>query len=380
VLPLGLAGLLPQLAPALLLPALLAAAAARLVLLPPPLLTAASGGLCAAYAAACWAQLLAASPHRLLNGLLAPAVGAGVAAALWRQLRAWQQQRLRPRLLSRAGSGKPGAVDDSAVCFGAAAAEAATLGAGMGAAAGHQQQQHQQHHQQSGSPGSDHGCCNGISAAAALAHRHQALPLPCLGGPQQQQQAHLLQQHQQLQHNGGACMLRSGSARVATSSAVQTGHAHARHSRSGNPPAATAVNVGSLAAAAAGGAWEQQQQPGSSSCSSSSSPQHQSLLLPGRGDALLPVTTGSAVDHGQLWDGCGLAGLYSSKGSTPVGCLNSRSSQAAAAASWLALGGAAASGVPLGLQLAAALARDPSSTGHAVVPLLLAGEQAAVVS
>ena len=41
----------------------------------------------------------------------------------------------------------------------------------------------------------------------------------------------------------------------------------------------------------------------------------------------------------------------------------------------LALGGAAASGVPLGLQLAAALVRDPASAGHAVVPLLLAGPE-----
>jgi hypothetical protein len=60
-----------------------------------------------------------------------------------------------------------------------------------------------------------------------------------------------------------------------------------------------------------------------------------------------------------------------------AGTLNSRvhgSSQAVAAASILSAGGVAAAGVPLGLQLAAALTADPTNSGHVVVPMLLLGE------
>jgi hypothetical protein len=65
-------------------------------------------------------------------------------------------------------------------------------------------------------------------------------------------------------------------------------------------------------------------------------------------------------------------GFGSSKGAGGKGS-GLGSHQAVAAASLLALTGAAAGGVPLGLQLAAALVGDPSGSGHVVVPLLLIG-------
>jgi hypothetical protein len=135
------------------------------------------------------------------------------------------------------------------------------------------------------------------------------------------------------------------------------------------------------AAAAGDACWDKQSTAASTSSnsSSSSSPVRagvahtHSLLLPGKGDVFLQMGTpvSAAADSSssgkrQKRDSWGFAGP-----------LNSRvhgSSQAVAAASILSAGGVAAAGVPLGLQLAAALTADPTNSGHVVVPMLLLGE------
>jgi hypothetical protein len=50
-------------------------------------------------------------------------------------------------------------------------------------------------------------------------------------------------------------------------------------------------------------------------------------------------------------------------------------SPAVAAACVLGVAGVAVSGVPVGLQLAAAVAADPTSSGHAMLPVMLIGKR-----
>jgi hypothetical protein len=98
---------------------------------------------------------------------------------------------------------------------------------------------------------------------------------------------------------------------------------------------------------------------------------HTCLLLPGKGDVLLNMGATAAADGRRFEprhkrESWGFAGAAYSR--------VQGSGQAVAAASLLGAVGVAAAGIPLGLQLAAALTADPTDSGRVVVPMLLLGE------
>lgn len=327
-------------------------------------------GLMAAYAGACWVQLLISSPHRLLAGVAAPAVGAAVAAALWRQLRSWQQQQgwsltsagLKLKALS------PVQQHGSDTLIGALPLSESPAGVGEGCFSGNS------------SSSSDDSSTEQYYTAAPT-------HLPRLGElthQQQYQQQYGLQQQQQY----------AGQAVVTAPAAPYTGNTQMRHQRTSESGAAAPwgpqqqqgqTHWQQQQATAVDASWDARSTIGSSSCSSSSNSSSPvravkgpaSLLLPGRGDVLLQMGppgaadcckgSAGAADSRKKRDSWGFAG--------PAYSTVQGSSQAVAAASILSVVGVAAAGVPLGLQLAAALTADPTNSGHVVPPLVLLGKQ-----
>jgi hypothetical protein len=220
--------------------------------------------------------------------------------------------------------------------------------------------------------------------------------LPRLGElthQQQYQQEYGVQQQQQ-QH--------AGQAVVTGPAAPYAGNTQLRHQRTSDSGAAAPWGQQQQQgrydarlqhhwqqqqAAGAGASWDARSTTGSSSCSSSSNSSSPvrgvkgaaSLLLPGRGDVLLQMGPAAdsckgpavAADSRKKRDSWGFAG--------PAYSRVHGSSQAVAAASILSVVGVAAAGVPLGLQLAAALTADPTNSGHVVPPLVLLGEQSGLV-
>jgi hypothetical protein len=331
-----------------------------------------------AYAGASWVQLLISSPHRLLAGVVAPAVGAAVAAALWRQLRSWQQQQgwsltsagLKLKALS------PVQQHGSDALIGALPLSESP-GAGGGEA-----------------------CFSGNSSSSSddcsTEQYYKAVPshLPRLGELTHQQQYQQQYSVQQQQY--------AGQAVVTAPAAPYAGNTQMRHQHTsdsgaaapwGQPQQQGHYGAGlqqhwqQQQAAGADASWDARSTTGSSSCSSSSNSSSPvrgvkgpaSLLLPGRGDVLLQMGpaadsckgSAAAADSRKKRDSWGFAG--------PAYSRVQGSSQAVAAASILSVVGVAAAGVPLGLQLAAALTADPTNSGHVVPPLVLLGKRSGLI-
>jgi len=92
------------------------------------------------------------------------------------------------------------------------------------------------------------------------------------------------------------------------------------------------------------------------------------LPLPGSGDLLLPVTAAPAGSD--VWE---LSESHSKGHGASASQSSSSSSRAALKACWMGIGGAAGSGVPLGLQLAGAITTSPDGISHLVLPMILQG-------
>lgn len=327
----------------------------------------------AAYAVACWVQLLVSSPHKLLGGLVAPAVGAAVAATLWRQLRSWQQQQGCSLTSAWLKGSKVGSPTHLYGCDAAGFIGALPLNESPVAAAG----------------GSDGFGANSSSSSEDSSSNEQCFQaatahLPRLGELSSQ---HLEQQQQQGRQYAGQAVMTAPAAPYAGSTQMR----HQRGSDTGAGWAQQqqqAYHAAGLQqtwqqrhqAGAQDAGWDARSAAGSSSCSSnssSSSPVRAGvkgpaslMLLPGKGDISLDMGPAAAYGyqgHRRKRDsGWGFAG--------PAYSRVQGSSQAVAAASILSVVGVAAAAVPLGLQLAAALTGGPTNSGHVVVPMLLLGE------
>jgi len=331
-----------------------------------------------AYAGAAWLQLLLSSPHKLLGAAVAPAVGAAVAAALWRQLRSWQQQQ------GWASGHLKGSSSPMVPFAGEVGAAGLILALPL-----------------SESPvGGSRDCSHGSednSSSSSSSECHYSKPLPAqfpqpggATGPSHQQ----YHTHTQQQHVGEGVLLTQVVTTPSEHHLCSSQMRHQRVSDSGAAPAWThqhhqqpGVHYQPLDVQQQQHLWQQpptsgaswDQQSTSSSNSSSSSPVRavgaSSLLLPGRGDVLLHV--GAAAADSFQGSGCRLFEPRKKRDSWGfAGPGYSRvqgSSQAVAAASMLSVGGAAVTGIPLGLQLAAALTADPTNSGHAVVPMVMLG-------
>ncbi|KAF8055323.1 zinc transporter [Scenedesmus sp. PABB004] len=326
VAPAGMAHLLARLGPLCLLPGLAAAGVARRAW-PRPLLVGLSAGLLIAHAAGAWLQLLAGSERPLLCGLALPLAGAAGAALLWRHVRSGGGARALG-----GWSPKAKAHEGGDACCAPAAAHAQLLppsGAVVVAAAS----------------AASHGHAHHRASHAAAPDAWDA------SGGQQQQQA---------PPSVGLAGAPWSPAPAAAGWPVR-GPAEAG---GGGWDATSTSSSGSCSGQQAAGAWGGQASPVKLGGSSP-------LLLPGRGDALLPVSgCGGALPRGAALVGGWDVGGWGS-------CSSSR---AVVGASLLALGGAAGSQLPLGLQLAGALAAAPSDIGPVLLPTLLLGLMTATAS
>lgn len=333
----------------------------------------------AAYAVTCWMQLIISSPHKLLGGIVAPAVGAAVAAALWRQLRSWQQQQGCTLTSAWLKGSKAGSPTHLYGCDAAAAAGfigALPLNESPVAAAGDSNGFGANSRSSSEDSSSNEQCFQ-----AATAH------LPRLGELSSQ---NLEQQQQGRQYAGQAVVTApaapyAGSTQMRHQRASDTGAGWAQQQQQAQQQAYHAAGLQQTwqqrhQAGAQDAGWDARSAAGSSSCSSnssSSSPVRAGvkgpaslMLLPGKGDISLdmgPTAAYGYQGHRKKRDsGWGFAG--------PAYSRVQGSSQAVTAASILSVVGVAAAAVPLGLQLAAALTGDPTNSGHVVVPMLLLGK------
>jgi hypothetical protein len=353
VLPLGITPVVLKLLPTLAVPGLAAGLLAKRCWAR-PLVLGLTVGLLASYSTACWMQLLLSSSQRLLCAVLLPLVGSGAAALLWGRVRkGWV-------VGARAGfgaGGKSHCEEMSADC--------------SAGAKRHQedspQQQRQQRQDVAAWPPTAVAAAAVVTPAAAASHYGYSVP------------------HQRTSHSAAAEAWEASSGPAA---AGATGSSWQQQQQAGLPLAGTPPAAAYADAPAGSAAWDTHSTSSSGSCCGNEQPQQQQqaglkctsrgspLLLPGRGDCVLPITRSLSGD-GKGW-GSLLPGHWdSSSGSSREGGVlagSSSSSRAVVAASLLALAGAAGSGGALGLQLAGALAAAPDHVGHVLPPMILIGK------
>lgn len=410
VLPHGIMPVLLHLLPALLLPGLLAGLLAR-GNWPRPLLLGLSVGLLASHATASWLQLLLGSSQRLLCAVLLPLIGAGSAALLWGHLKkGW-------RAVSSAGGSKRAHEGCEIVADCTALGPARGAGLCSSSADASPLQYHPQQWQ--------------LGEAAAEPEQQQGWPQPgVITAPAASNLGYSVPHHRGSSHSASeAWEARTGGIVAAAAAAAAAQHGNAWHqqqqqqhpaglspycspaaagcSDSSLPTTTAAAGSDGVGGASSGAAWDMRSTSSSGSCSAGPGGYQQHhvaephyggfkghpggtylpgmgsgyissrgspLPLPGQGDFVLPVTrrlsdTAARFDWlSGLWDG------GSGSARQGLGGWGDSSSRAVVGTSLLALGGVVGGGVPLGLQLAGAVAAAPDHIGHLLPPMLLLGE------